>query len=177
MNLILTGLINSWLVVANQLRMYGSVVGHFLPPNRAFQLILSKFFLPHDFFFVIYICFCFCFYVDIFSFWFFSIWKVSVIDTSVLIFYFRSYWWCSWWYSLLWKLIINWQLISHRSFMWKISLEKKIQKNTHQSHTYTKSLHGSTICLLSRGVIWSSSLLLKNIEYNGTSLNYSSLIS
>ena len=59
--------------------------------------------------------------------------------------------------------------------MQKTSLERK-HKRIHTNHTYTNSLRGSAICLCPRGVIRSPSLLLRNIEYNGTSLNRSSLI-
>jgi hypothetical protein len=44
-------------------------------------------------------------------------------------------------------------------------------------HTYTKCLRGSAICLRPWDVIWFPSLLLRNIEYNSTSMNRSSLIS
>ena len=80
--------------------------------------------------------------------------------------------------KLLGKLVINWQPISYQPFMRKTSLERKHKRtHTHQSHTYTNNLRDSAICLRSQGVIRSSSLLLRNIEYNGINLNRSSLIS
>ena len=55
--------------------------------------------------------------------------------------------------------------------------KNKFGKNTHENTHQSKSLRGSAICLRPRGVIQFPSLLLTNIEYNGTSLNRSSLIS
>ena len=77
---------------------------------------------------------------------------------------------------LVGKLIINWQSISHQPFIRKTSLKKNSREHIPISHVHKEfTWFGNMSTSTGRDPV--SFFTIEKIEYNGTSLNRSSLIS